>query len=160
MWQISLGIAATAFFAGIGVTRTVYKAGQVDALKGQIETLQKQDVAKDELAEKYIDLNKQTREQMGDISQALVDLSLRQPKHTERVTETFRDAPTKYAEFDPNQCLRYAYPPGLRDELSAAIKSHAASLPYFDGSGRRAVRVAARENSDTGDNIELAGGLR
>ena len=137
--QLSIGglIGTTCFLAGVQATRIVYKAGQVDALNAQIETLKEADKAKDDLIQTQNGIVKLTQDQMSEISRTLVDLSLRQPKHTEKITERLSDAPTQYAEFDPNKCLSFVYPDGMFNDAREAVLSHIASLPKFDNSGRR-----------------------
>lgn len=131
------GLSTVAFSSGVIITRNFYKAGEVDALKERVEALQETDKAKDSLIEQSKAINEQTNQQMIRISDAMIDLSARQPKHTERITETLRDAPERYKDEDPDNCLTYRYPDGLRNEISASIESHFASLPKFDSSGAR-----------------------
>ena len=138
-------IATIAFISGVSVTRMIYKAGQVDTLKAEIQVMQKTITAKDDLLADSRGVNADTQEIMSRITDALVDVTARQPKHTERITETFKDAPQRYAEFDPNKCLSFVYPDGMRDGLQKAIEAHLASLPAFDASGQRLNGSAPRQ---------------
>ena len=93
--------------------------------------------AKDQLLDDAKDINTATREELRMISDAMIDMAVRQPRHTERITERLSDAPQRYAELDPNECLAFKYPSGMRNEVREAIRSHLASLPKFDNSGQR-----------------------
>ena len=136
-WQIytiaAAGIATVAFSAGVGLTRTFYQAGEVDNLRKEIKVYEKADELKDSLIDRTTAAQNAAVIQYGKAADALVDMAERKPIDRTTVKETFKDAPTQYAQFDPKQCLSYIYPDGMFIDGQKIVNAQFARL-WGDGS--------------------------
>jgi hypothetical protein len=150
-------IFTTGMSSGIYLTRMFYKAGDVDRLKAQNEALVKNDHLKDKFLDRVDAQHDKTVAQMDGIMVKYQEVVAVQPTHTKTVERIFKDAPQKYAEFDPKMCLSFIYPDGLQYDTETAINSQIAGLPYFDNRGRRAVRPAIGRTGLAGGPNDLAG---
>ena len=146
----SIFVAATAN----KLTRNHYKAGQLDAAKLRIEALEDVVATKDGTIQQLTDLKAGSEETMQQLADTFVEVAARQPKHTTEIRTEIKDAPVKYAAFDPNRCLSYVFPDGMSDDQRGRIESYAATLPTFDSAGRRTLPPAAdgRGSAERADN--------
>jgi hypothetical protein len=145
VWAGGLGLVfATGMSSGIFVTRAFYKAGDIDRLKAQNEALVKNDDLKDKFLDRVNTQHLQTVAQMDTIMVKYGEVVAVQPTHTKTVERIFRDAPQRYAKFDPKMCLSFVYPSELQYDTETAVNAQITGLPYFDNSGERAVRPAIR----------------
>lgn len=145
-FMIAAAVAGWTAFVAVSantVTRNHYKAGMVDSLKLRNKALQDSVVVKDDLLGQAMVVQGFSKEQMATVLGAFVEVSVRQPVNTQTIRTQIKDAPQKYAAFDPKQCLAYAFPDGMQDDQRRAIASFAAQLPQFDLAGRPIIQPSA-----------------